>query len=166
MEQFGLQESVTLRQMQVYDLAHTDETWDVVIFIDVLYHLRYPMLGLDIVAQKVRRLRVFQTMTLPGGEVLPAPPDLDLRERDVMHGRGWPKLAFVEHQMTGDLTNWWLANHAGNEAMLRSSGLRIVESPGFELYFCEPDPNHPSSAITWGREEFLAVTGQSPRDTI
>jgi tRNA (mo5U34)-methyltransferase len=162
--QFGLQEQVELRNMQIYDLAHEEEGWDLVIFMGVFYHLRYPILGLDIVTQKVRRLMVFQTMTLPGFEVYPTPPDLPLRDREVMHERGWPKLAFIEHRVAGDPTNWWVVSHAGIEALLRSSGMRVLESPGYELYFCEPDPDHPSSMTTWNRTEYLAATRQLGRE--
>ena len=66
-KQFRLEDQVTFKRMQVYDLAHTEETFDLVIFMGVLYHLRYPMLGLDIVTQKVRRLMVFQTLTIYNG---------------------------------------------------------------------------------------------------
>jgi tRNA (mo5U34)-methyltransferase len=44
-QQFGLEERVEFREMQIYDLAHTDETFDLVWFMGVFYHLRYPMLG-------------------------------------------------------------------------------------------------------------------------
>ena len=33
----------------MYDLARRDETFDLVLFMGVFYHLRYPLLGLDIV---------------------------------------------------------------------------------------------------------------------
>ena len=59
---------VRFEQMQVYDLARLPEgeSFDLVLFMGVLYHLRYPMLGLDLVCQRVRRLLVFQTLTTPG----------------------------------------------------------------------------------------------------
>ena len=38
--------------MQVYELAHLEETFDVVLFLGVLYHLRYPLLALDMVARR------------------------------------------------------------------------------------------------------------------
>lgn len=64
--QYGLEDRVRFKQMQVYDLAHLDVTFDLVLFMGVFYHLRYPLLGLDLVAQKVERLLVFQTLTIPG----------------------------------------------------------------------------------------------------
>src|SRR3954465_7015374 len=44
--QYGLADRLTFRQMQVYDLAHRAEQYDLVLFMGVFYHLRYPMLGL------------------------------------------------------------------------------------------------------------------------
>ncbi len=50
----------------MYDLARTRERWDLVLFMGVLYHLRYPLLALDLVARTARRLLVLQTLTMPG----------------------------------------------------------------------------------------------------
>ena len=67
--EFGLEDRVSFRQMGVYELAGSTESYDLVWFMGVFYHLRYPMLGLDIIARKTRRLLVFQTMTSPGNDV-------------------------------------------------------------------------------------------------
>src|SRR2546421_3262663 len=45
-DQFHLTDRVEFRRMQVYDLARSQEQFDLVLFMGVLYHLRYPMLGL------------------------------------------------------------------------------------------------------------------------
>src|SRR5436190_12448907 len=51
--QFGIdEERLSLRQMQVYELSRLEGEFDVVLFLGVLYHLRYPLLALDMVAQK------------------------------------------------------------------------------------------------------------------
>jgi tRNA (mo5U34)-methyltransferase len=138
-ERFGLEDRVELRQMGVYDLARLDEQFDLVLFLGVLYHLRYPLLGLDLVAQKVRGRLVLQTLTLPGDEQVTPPADLSLDERSLLTEPGWPTMAFVEHHMAGDPTNWWLANVAAVEAMVRSCGLRVLDRPGHEMWICERD---------------------------
>lgn len=161
--QFGLEERIEFRCMQVYDLAHSQRTFDLVLFLGVFYHLRYPLLGLDIVAQKVRRLMVFQTLTMPGEQIYQDTTDHDINDREAMLDPGWPKMAFIEHRLANDPTNWWAPNHAGVAAMLRSSGLRIIRRPGREVYLCEPDPAHPGCATTWNKAEFEAATGRSPR---
>jgi tRNA (mo5U34)-methyltransferase len=133
-ERFELDpERLELRQMQVYDLARLNETFDVVLFLGVLYHLRYPLLALDIVATKVRDLLVLQTLMMPGEEAVEVPRDLSLGERHVMLDPGWPKLAFIEHELAADPTNWWAPNRAGVEAMLRSTGLQPAGSPAHEI---------------------------------
>lgn len=158
-KQFEMEDRVKFEQMQVYDLAHIDETFDLVLFMGVFYHLRYPMLALDILAQKVKRLLVFQTLTMPGEQVCEDTSDREINDREVFTQPGWPKMAFIEHQFSGDPTNWWVANHAGVEAMLRSSGLRVIGYPGHEIYLCEPNPENPSCVTTWNQNELLAATG-------
>jgi tRNA (mo5U34)-methyltransferase len=162
--QYGYEGRIEFHHMQVYDLARSSTCFDLVLFLGVFYHLRYPLLGLDIVAQRTGRLMVFQTMTVPGEEVHPEVLDLDFDEREEMRDPGWPKLAFIEHRLAHDPTNWWVANHAGVEALLRSSGFRIVGRPGTETYLCEPEPDDASCATTWDRAEFDAATGRHRED--
>jgi tRNA (mo5U34)-methyltransferase len=158
--EFGLSHAVEFRRMQIYDLARLEESWDLVLFMGVFYHLRYPMLGLDTVAEKVRRMMIFQTLTMPGDEVFAgADEDRDILDREAFREPGWPALAFIEHRFSGDITNWWAPNHAAVEAMLRSSGLRVTGRPGHEIYLCEPDPTRQGWARGQGRAEFLAATG-------
>jgi tRNA (mo5U34)-methyltransferase len=139
--EFALEDRVEFREMQVYDLARTTETFDLVLFMGVFYHLRYPLLALDIVSEHVQRLLVFQTLTMPGLAVEDTRRPLGIMDREVFLLPGWPKMAFIEHELAGDPTNWWAANHAAVEAMLRASGLCIVDRPAHEFYICEPDPN-------------------------
>jgi tRNA (mo5U34)-methyltransferase len=139
-ERFGLEDRVELLRLQVYDLARLERRFDLVLFLGVLYHLRYPLLALDLVAERVARLLVLQTLTMPGDEIVAAPDDLPLEERRRLREPGWPALAFVERSLAGDPTNWWVPNHACVEAMLRAAGLRVVARPGHELYLCRPEP--------------------------
>src|SRR4051812_41826834 len=46
---FDLEDRVRFEKLQVYDLARREEAFDLVLFMGVFYHLRYPLLGLDIV---------------------------------------------------------------------------------------------------------------------
>lgn len=162
--QFGVDKQVRFERMQVYDLAKSRQQFDLVLFMGVLYHLRYPMLGLDVVCQRVKRQLVFQTLMMPGNDVFDAtwgrtfkPDDSD---RQLMLEAGWPKMAFLEHGFADDPTNWWCPNHAGVLAMLRSAGMRILHQPGHEIYICEPNPKRPACVTTWNAAELLAATGQ------
>jgi tRNA (mo5U34)-methyltransferase len=136
--EYGLSERVSLRQQSVYELGRSMESFDLVLFMGVFYHLRHPLLALDILAAKTRRKMVFQTLTMPGREVSDVPEDIPLLERAELRSAGFPQMAFIERRLAGDPTNWWAPNHAAVLAMLRSSGLRVVEQPGHEIYACEP----------------------------
>lgn len=165
---FGMEERVEFRLMQVYDLAREPRRFDLVLFMGVFYHLRYPLLALDIVAQKTDRLMIFQTLTMPGRDVV-WQEDFRINERERLLEPGWPKVAFIESRFAGDPSNWWLANHAAVEAMLRSAGLRVTGYPGDEIYLCEPDPDAPSCVTTWDRAEYLSAVNlaeASPRAPI
>jgi tRNA (mo5U34)-methyltransferase len=165
--QYGLEDRIEFRQMQVYDLAQLTDTFDLVWFTGVFYHLRYPVLGLDIVTQKVQRMMIFQSLTMPGEEVTSGDQPVDLDHREPLLEPGWPAMAFIEHRLAGDPTNWWAPNHAAVEALLRSCGLRVVARPGHEIYVCELDPAGRSERMAWGGAEPLAATAQArERETV
>jgi tRNA (mo5U34)-methyltransferase len=160
--QFHVEDRLTLRQGQIYDLARWDERFDLVLFMGVFYHLRHPLLALDLVAEKVKRRLVFQTLTMPGEAVSPATADLDLEERDAFLQPGWPKMAFIEHALAGDATNWWAPNHACIAALLRSAGLAITARPGHEIYLCAPAYDAEVVQAD-NRDELLSATGRARR---
>jgi tRNA (mo5U34)-methyltransferase len=131
---------VEFRQGSVYDLVEIGGTFQVVLFMGVLYHLRYPLLALDAVAERVGETLVLQTLTMPGSAPPAATPeDVEIGERGKLLEPGWPRAAFIEHRLAGDPTNWWVADAACVEAMARSAGLRISERPGHEIWICERD---------------------------
>jgi tRNA (mo5U34)-methyltransferase len=158
-ERCGVSDRVELRQMQVYDLARTTESYDLIWFMGVFYHLRYPLLGLDIVAEKVRRMLVFQTLTMPAQYVDTQTHGLSMDDRAAFEGAGWPKMAFIEHAFADDPTNWWAANHAAVLALLRSAGMRVLENPAHEVYICAPDP-HARAHKEWLKPELDAAVGR------
>jgi tRNA (mo5U34)-methyltransferase len=84
----------------------------------VFYHLRYPFL--NIVARKVKRLIVFQTLTMPGKLMNGGGSDPSLEEREILLDEKWPKMAFVVGRLAHDPTNWRVPSASCVEAMLRS----------------------------------------------
>ncbi len=157
--QYGLEGRIEFLQSGIYELASHNEQYDLVLFMGVFYHLRHPLLGLDILASKTRQMMVFQTLTLPDESVMETPLDQDFDDRDAMDAPGWPKMAFIEHSLAGDPTNWWVPNHAAVEAMLRSAGLQISSRPGHEIYVCTPCPLSDEAAER-NRPELEAATGR------
>lgn len=135
-----LHHRIEFRQLSIYQLARESEIYELVWFMGVLYHLRHPLLALDIVCRCCGSQMIFQTMTLPGEDVFPVEADYPLQRREVMNHPGWPKMAFIEHRLAGDPTNWWMANHAGVEALLRSAGFRGIRRIAHEVYSCEAGP--------------------------
>ena len=156
--QLGLEDRVEFRQMQIYDLAREPAQYDLVWFMGVLYHLRHPLLALDILRRKARRLMVVQTLTMPGNEVLPVPGDLDIDDRERLREAGWPKMAFIERRLARDPTNWWAPDHACVEAMLRSAGFAVRQRIAHETYLCEPGRDQGEMAPMI-EDELRAATG-------
>jgi tRNA (mo5U34)-methyltransferase len=133
-----LEMDIEFRKLEVYDVAQLDERFDVVLFLGVLYHLRHPLLALDLIHQHVARdLLVFQTLQRGSPDVDVVHDDYDFSERAIFEGAGYPRLHFVEHAYAGDETNWWIPNRACSEAMLRSAGFAVIAHPEDEVFICE-----------------------------
>jgi tRNA (mo5U34)-methyltransferase len=147
-EALDLKDRIDFRCASIYQMLYDAEVYDLVWFMGVMYHLRYPMLALDIVRNCCRGSMVFQTMTLPGETVYQTETDLDLEQRDIMNHPGWPKMAFIEHKVANDLSNWWAPNHACVGAMLRSSGFCNIECITQEIYTCDVSDVMPPLAMS------------------
>jgi tRNA (mo5U34)-methyltransferase len=128
---------IEFRQLAVWDVGSLDEKFDLVIFMGVLYHLRHPLLALDLIHEHVARdLVLFQSMQRGSREVAAIDKDYEFSADAPFDEPGYPKLHFIEHYFSHDETNWWIPNRACVEAMLRSSGFFIEAQPEDEVYLC------------------------------
>ncbi len=128
---------IEFRELDVYDVERLGEKFDVVLFMGVLYHLRHPLLALDLLAQHVvRDLMVFQSLMRGSHEVAPLESDYPFSETGIFENPGFPAMYFVEDRYSHDPTNWWIPNRACAEAMLRSAGFEIIAHPEEEVYLC------------------------------
>ncbi|WP_270937047.1 TIGR04290 family methyltransferase [Falsiroseomonas oryzae] len=128
---------IEFRRLSVYDLGALGERFDLVLFMGVLYHLRHPLLALDLIHEHVAGdLLVFQSMQRGSAEVAPLREDYDFFETAPFDAPAWPKLHFVERRYAHDQTNWWVPNRACAEAMLRSAGFAVTAHPEPEVYLC------------------------------
>jgi tRNA (mo5U34)-methyltransferase len=128
---------IEFRQLSVYDVAELRETFDVVLFMGVLYHLRHPLLALDLIHDHVAGdLLVYQSMQRGSAEMGRVRANYDFFEQEHFDQRGYPKLHFIEHEYANDWTNWWAPNAACSAAMLRSAGFKILEQPEEEVFVC------------------------------
>lgn len=158
-EQLDPDRRVTFKCCELYELGRGSDRFDLVLFLGVLYHLRYPLLALDMISRLVRDRVIVQTLTMPGTGTQQIPEDLPFDQRDRLAEPGWPRAAFIEQRLAGDPTNWWTVDAACLEAMLRSSGLRVVERPGHELYVCERMPTGSDYAADMRSVELDAALG-------
>jgi len=125
------------RNLSVWDVGALGERFDLVIFMGVLYHLRHPLLALDLIHEHVAGdLLLFQSMQRGSEEVVAPAPDYGFDDTAQFDAPGWPKLHFIEGRYCDDPTNWWAPNAAAAEAMLRSAGFAILEHPEQEVYLC------------------------------
>jgi tRNA (mo5U34)-methyltransferase len=128
---------IELRELSVYDVAALGERFDLVLFLGVLYHLRHPLLALDLIHEHAARdLLVFQSMQRGSVEIEALEEDYAFTDVDVFERPGFPKLHFIERRYAGDGTNWWAPNRACSEALLRSAGFAILSSPEEEVFIC------------------------------
>ena len=137
-EVLGLDISFDL--MSVYEVGQLRECFDVVLFLGVFYHLRHPLLALDLIRRHAAKdWFVFQSM-LRGSRTVPEiAEDYPFSERAVFDKPGFPKMHFIENRYSEDPTNWWIPNRACAEAVLRSAGFRIESVPEPEVFVCRCD---------------------------
>jgi tRNA (mo5U34)-methyltransferase len=130
---------IEFRELSVYEVGSLGERFDIVLFMGVFYHLRHPLLALDLIREHVAgELLVFQSMQRGGPDAATLNDNYAFWNTDVFDDAGYPKLHFIERRYADDPTNWWIPNASCAEAMLRSAGFEIVSHPEQEVYLCRP----------------------------
>jgi tRNA (mo5U34)-methyltransferase len=128
---------IEFQELSVYDVGALGERFDLVLFLGVLYHLRHPLLALDLIHEHVAHdLLVFQSLQRGSSEVEALEEDYAFADVEVFDRPGFPKLHFIERNYAGDCTNWWAPNRACSQALLRSAGFTILDSPEEEVFVC------------------------------
>lgn len=145
-EVLGL-DAIEFRQLDVYNVARLGETFDLVIFMGVFYHLRHPLLALDLIRAHVARdMLLFQTMQQGSPDILEVPEDHPFHVPGTAAPPGYfdnpayPKMHFIERAFAHDWTNWWAPNRACSRAMLRAAGFAIEANPEEEVFICRVAP--------------------------
>jgi tRNA (mo5U34)-methyltransferase len=134
---------IEFRKLDVYDVAALGERFDLVIFMGVLYHLRHPLLALDLIHEHVARdMLLFQSLQRGSTDIAQVPENHPFyvpgthEPPAYFDEPGYPKLHFIEREYADDWTNWWVPNRACAEAMLRASGFSIETRAEDEVYIC------------------------------
>ncbi|MBT2245059.1 MULTISPECIES: TIGR04290 family methyltransferase [Sphingobium] len=138
---------ISFRNLSVYDVASLGRRFDLVIFMGVLYHLRHPLLALDLIREHVAGdILLFQTMQQGASDVLLVPEDHPFhvpgtsRPPSYFDNPAYPKMHFIERKFANDWTNWWAPNAACSQAMIRAAGFAIEAQPEAEVYLCRLAP--------------------------
>lgn len=136
---------IEFRKLDVYDVAELGEKFDLVLFLGVLYHLRHPLLALDLLHEHVAAdMLVFQALLRGNPETAEFERDYPFSETGIFDDPRFPRMYFVEHGYSHDWTNWWIPNRACAEAMLRSAGFEIVDHPEHEVFICKREALYPT----------------------
>jgi tRNA (mo5U34)-methyltransferase len=153
-------DDIEFRNLSVYDVGALGQRFDVVVFMGVLYHLRHPLLALDLIRAHVADdLLLFQTLQRGAGAVFEPPADHPFYRPGTLEPPayfdepGYPKLHFVEREYAHDWTNWWIPNRACAEAMLRAAGFTVETAVADEdgVYICR------TAEVPWGQHGQAAV---------
>src|SRR5215203_5687339 len=94
---------IEFRNMSVYEVPQLKERFDLVIFMGVLYHLRHPLLALDLLYEHVcKDLLLFQSMQRGSKSVAKVEPNYQFWETKIFDDEDFPRLHFVEHEYSND----------------------------------------------------------------
>lgn len=128
---------IEFRNLSVYRVADLHERFDLVLFMGVLYHLRHPLLALELLHEHVvGDLLVAQSLLRGSKEAMNLPRDFPFWQEDMFERDEFPRMYFIENRFANDPTNWWIPNRACFEAMLRSSGFDVLDHPEDEVFIC------------------------------
>jgi tRNA (mo5U34)-methyltransferase len=136
---------IEFRNLSVYRVGELHEKFDLVLFMGVLYHLRHPLLALDLLHEHVvADLLVAQSMLRGSSDSIEVPPNFPFWQSELFENEQFPRMYFIEKRYANDPTNWWIPNRACFEAMLRSAGFEILDHPEDEVFICRRlKLNHP-----------------------
>jgi tRNA (mo5U34)-methyltransferase len=140
-------DDIEFRNLSVYDVAALGERFDLVIFMGVFYHLRHPLLALDLIREHVAGdMLLFQTMQRGSDDVIDVPENHPFHMENsfapspIFDDPAYPKMHFIERRYADDWTNWWAPNRACSEAMLRTAGFTVERQLEDEVYLCRLAP--------------------------
>src|SRR5581483_2642972 len=80
-------------KLSAYDVGQLGEQFDLVIFMGVLYHLRHPLLALDLIHKHVARdLLLFQSMQRGSDDVAPVQENYPFWQKEIFDNPEFPRM--------------------------------------------------------------------------
>ena len=128
------QMDIEYQLMDAHDIRLIDETFDLVMFAGILYHLKNPLQVLEDVGRRCRDAIVVET------EVIPEDPRNVVIAR--VGGRGQAKLApttkgimkfYERNELNDDDSNWWVPDTECLLGMLRVAGFKHFSRPIYHM---------------------------------
>ncbi|MEM9610536.1 MAG: methyltransferase domain-containing protein [Actinomycetota bacterium] len=89
LERLGLTDRVELRRMDVYRTIELRRRFDIVCYVGLSYHLRYPQLALDLLSGLCEHRLLVSSQTIPGNELRMLNRAARLPNRNVGELHGW-----------------------------------------------------------------------------
>ncbi len=116
-----LKSDVQFFQQSIYDLnPESIDLFDVVLFLNVLYHLRHPLLALEIIHRLLRPNGTMYLKTYFHQDFGVSRWGIDVSRRPMMR-------FFESDELNQDPSNWWAPNRYCLEAMFRSIGFSNIK---------------------------------------
>ncbi len=104
-----LNSEVEFQKMDLFDMEKVQQAFDIVLFFGVLYHIRYPLKALEIIAAKTKELLILESHYIK-----------TLTRKPIM--RFYPG-----KELSNDSTCWWGPNIQCIEDMLKTVGFNKIE---------------------------------------
>jgi len=137
---FDVDLEVVQEEAHVYCLT-TEERFDYVLYLGLFYHLKYPVLTLDRLAEMTKCRLFFQTIIAsPSISDFEPEENYSYQEKNTkINTLEFPRMMFLEKKFNNNLSTWWVCNQAAVISLLRSARLKIVAKLEKGVYVCEPD---------------------------
>lgn len=138
--QFGVELEIVNEDALTYCLT-TDERFDYVLFLGLFYHLKYPVIVLDRVAEMTKERLFFHSHLIgAASDRYTAQGDYERQSDDpLIDEPGFPRMMFIENLYNGDPTNWWIPNFSALEPLLRAAGMKVTARPHAQVLVAEPE---------------------------
>ncbi|MBI4459540.1 MAG: DUF1698 domain-containing protein [Acidobacteria bacterium] len=138
--EFGVELEIVNEDVHTYCLT-TEDRFDHVIFLGLFYHLKYPVLVLDRLAEMTKQKMIFHSHLLASEHKEYEERSNYARDADdaILRDPAFPHLLFIETLYNRDPTNWWIPNATALEPLLRSAGMKVVAQPHPQLLVAEPE---------------------------
>ncbi|HET9223859.1 MAG TPA: DUF1698 domain-containing protein [Roseiflexaceae bacterium] len=160
--------AVEFCQLNIYELTPAAlGTFDVVLCLGVLYHLRHPLLGLERIYAICRDLLILETQVCDQYFIAPSG---DRRELASIA----PELLatpiaqfYSNYELNGDITNWWSPNIVALHGMLQSTGFvpqQTIAIAGRACVHCSRV--EPPTKAGWLGLSAQASTDQAANETL